>query len=79
MLGLTVEDRTTGFKGIVTGRVEYLTGCNQCLVVPKMGAKETKKPDGEWFDEQRLVIVGNRRVTLDNSKATGPDREAPKR
>lgn len=27
-LGLEVKDIVTGFRGIITGRCEYLTGCH---------------------------------------------------
>ena len=79
LLGSTVVDRVTGFSGIVTGYVTYLSGCNQALVVPKMG-RDGKKPDGEWFDEQRLIVDTKRpKVVLDNARAPGFDTAAPKR
>ncbi len=53
ILGFTVKDRITGFKGVAVGHVEYLTGCNQTLVVPPVDA-EGKLRDGQWFDDQRL-------------------------
>lgn len=77
ILGLTVKDRITGFQGVVTGYVTYLSGCNQCLVVPRVG-KDGKKIEGEWFDEQRLVTLSHARIVLDN-KAAGFDQQAPKR
>jgi hypothetical protein len=77
ILGRKVKDRITGFNGVVTGYVKYLTGCNQCLVIPPMG-KENKKPDGEWFDEQRLEVLKGLALVLDNSKANGFDKAAPK-
>lgn len=77
MLGLTVKDRITGFTGIVTGYVEYLTGCNQALVVPPM--KDGKLPASEWFDVQRLEDTGASRMVLDNGATPGCDKAAPKR
>lgn len=79
MLGKTVEDRITGFKGIVTGYVSYLSGCNQCLVTPRIKEDGTKR-EAEWFDEQRLEVVsGIPAIALDNSKGAGFDVQAPKR
>lgn len=77
MLGLTVKDRITGFTGVVTGYVEYLTGCNQCLLVPPM--HEGKRMEAEWFDVQRLEDTGAERIVLDNGTTPGCDRAAPKR
>lgn len=48
-----MNDKVTGFTGTVTGRVEYLTGCRQYLVQPRVGEKG-KYPDAHWFDEDRL-------------------------
>ncbi|WP_309086432.1 hypothetical protein [Chelativorans sp.] len=78
VLGTKVRDRITGFSGVVTGRVEYLTGCNQVLVSPP--AKE----DGslvaaEWLDEQRLEVISEDRILLDNGASPGCDRPAPRR
>lgn len=54
--GSTVKDNITGFAGVVTGRCDYITGCNQYAVQP------AKKDDGtfieaRWFDEHRLAVM----------------------
>ena len=78
MLGKKVKDKITGFEGVVTGRVEYLTGCNQCLVQPKVG-KDGGFKDSQWFDEQRLIADTKvKPVTLDNGRTPGADKPAPK-
>ena len=56
-LGLEAEDKITGIKGVIVGRIEYLFGCNQYGLAGKV-SKEGKKPDTEWFDEGRIKIVG---------------------
>lgn len=56
-LGQKVKDKVTGFTGIVIGKAEYLTGCNQYGVQPKV-TKEQKVDSAIWFDEGRLEIVG---------------------
>jgi hypothetical protein len=78
MLGNTVKDRITGFTGVVTGYVEYLTGCNQALVVPPV-APDGAMRSAEWLDVQRLEIQPGPRVTLDNGATPGCDKPAPKR
>ncbi len=75
-LGMKVKDKITGFTGIVTGYVTYITGCNQALVVPAVG-KDGAAKDASWFDEQRLEQVGKTVISLDNSKARGFDKAAP--
>jgi hypothetical protein len=78
-LGLTVKDRITGFQGAVTGYVQYLTGCNQVLVVPPLGADGALR-DAQWFDVQRVDVVQHiPRHELDNGANPGCDKAAPKR
>lgn len=76
-LGRKGKDKITGYVGVVTGCVEYISGCNQLLLVPAVG-KDGKVPDAQWFDEQRIDLSG-KPIVLDNSKTPGPDKEAPKR
>jgi len=76
-LGSKVKDKITGFTGIVTGYVRYLSGCNQALVVPPLD-KDGKLQEANWFDEQRLEKADDSIVTLDNGKTPGPDKPAPK-
>jgi len=77
-LGTKVKDKITGFTGIVTGYVQYLTGCNQALVQPPV-AKDGTYKDSWWIDEQRLELVDNTVIKLDNGRNPGPDKAAPKR
>lgn len=77
-LGIKVKDRISGFSGVVTGFVTYLTGCNQALVAPAIG-KDGNLRHAEWFDVQRLERIGTSKITLDNSKSPGFDRAPPVR
>lgn len=78
-LGLEAKDKVTGFKGVIIGKAEYLTGCNQYGLCPPVSA-EGKKVDTEWFDEGRIEIIGKgvlaKEVTGD--KNGGPNRDCPK-
>lgn len=56
-LGKEVKDTVTGFKGIVTSRTEYLTGCARYGVQPKVN-KEGVVPDARFFDENQLEVIG---------------------
>ena len=75
-LGATYADKITGFKGVATGYVKYLTGCNQVLLVPKCDEKGAKV-SAEWFDVQRVAKTNDAVVKLDNSKTPGFDAPAP--
>ncbi len=55
MLGKKVKDIITGFEGIVTGRAQYITGCDQLLVQPI--SKSGEYIEGRWFDDMRLDVV----------------------
>jgi hypothetical protein len=81
-LGWTYKDVITGFKGVATGYVQYITGCNQVLLNPKVDA-DGKIRDSNWFDEARLQICAEEApVELDTKLVTanpGPDKQAPKR
>ena len=77
-LGQLVKDKITGYAGIVTGLCEYISGCNQALIVPRVG-KDGKRDQGEWFDVQRLAVTSKTILRLNNNSTPGPDREAPKR
>ncbi|MFL5327383.1 MAG: hypothetical protein ACJ8C4_00580 [Gemmataceae bacterium] len=77
-LGIRVKDKITGFVGVVTGFVQYISGCNQVLVAPPVD-KDGKRIDSEWFDVQRLERVDDSKVTLDNADHAGADSEPPKR
>lgn len=78
LLGTTMKDQITGFKGVVVGYCQYITGCHQVLLVPKVG-KDGSYVDSCWFDEQRCTQVGTKVVDLDNTKTPGFDKAAPKR
>jgi len=67
-----VEDSVTGFKGTVTGRTEYVTGCRQYLVQSKMKKGENKYPDARWIDEDRLVVKGKPEVVETTTKKGKP-------
>jgi len=74
--GETLRDMITGFKGVVVGHSDYLTGCDVFLLVPR--SKDGKKSDGVWFDEDRLERVKAKKVVLKiNKQKPGKDMEAP--
>jgi len=78
-LGSKGRDRITGFAGVITGRCEYLTGCNRVLLSPHVGADGSYK-EPQWFDEQCIEIDDAAGViALDNGSSPGFGKEPPKR
>ena len=75
-MGRTYVDKITGFAGVATGYCQYITGCNQALLVPFVGEDGASR-DGKWFDEQRLDITGAAKIVLDNGATPGCDIPAP--
>jgi len=79
-LGNKVEDKVSGFTGVVTGIVDYITGCRQALVAPRLD-KDGKRVDSEWFDVQRLEVrvSGDALNLIERAPATpGADTPAPR-
>jgi len=72
---IDVVDELTGFKGVVTGHADYVTGCDQYLVQPPSKDGEWKEP--KWFDEKRLgILEASQQVVIDEDK-NGADIPAP--
>ena len=58
-LGLEVEDKITGFTGIAVSKVEYINGCIQFCVQPKMKTSDKGcRPDIAYIDEGQLIVIG---------------------
>ena len=55
-LGDKVKDKVTGFVGVATCRTEFLNGCVQFGIAPKVG-KDNKMPEPVDIDEDSLIIV----------------------
>jgi hypothetical protein len=79
-LGVKAKDKVTGFEGIVTGRAEYLYGCEQYCINPKVD-KAGKVLDAQWFDVGRIEIIGKGIAAKEvlTEKPGGPQRDAPQR
>jgi hypothetical protein len=62
--GYTYRDPITGFEGICVGKAQFMTGCDQSLLSPKIGSPSK---DPAWYDDLRLVRVEDvARVGLPN-------------
>ena len=79
-LGVLAKDKITGFEGIITAKIEYLTGCDQYCLSPKID-KDGKIPEGAYFDGARLEFVSSGIMPEEvqsNKEKGGPNRDAPK-
>lgn len=78
-LGQQAQDKITGYAGIITARVHYLTGCTQYGLTAPMKDGEIKGT--EYFDEGRIEIVGPgmNAESVSAPAAGGPNRDAPPR
>lgn len=74
-LGQKVQDVVTGFEGIATARVEYLNGCVQYCVKPRVDGSG-KTQDAEYIDQQQLVVVDDG-VLVEARQGGGPQRDTP--
>jgi len=76
-LGYRFTDQITGFTGIATGFCEYISGCAQIMLTPRVGTDGAFAAP-QWFDEQWLVCVeGDGKITLINDATPGLDIPAP--
>ena len=71
-LGQIGKDKITGFKGILTARCEFLTGCNRYCIQPKE-LRDGKPVDSIYFDEAQIEIVGK---GISPEKVQGEERGA---
>lgn len=78
-MGQKVRSIVSGFTGIVTGRVEYINGCVQYVVEPRV-KEDGSRIDSQWVDEQNLEIVdqGIASTVPVALRAGGPQPNVPK-
>ena len=69
-------DVVTGFTGTIVSRVEYLTGCTQYCLKPRID-KEGNPRDGIYFDEQSLEIFEDKPVEVKSTRTGGPQTDYP--
>lgn len=73
--GVLVQDTVSGLEGIINGRVEWINGCKQYSVQPRVKKDDpSKKPDSWWIDEAQLeeLADANNPITIDKKGTGGP-------
>jgi len=56
-LGQKGKDKITGFEGILTSRVEFLTGCNRYSIQPTI-LNNGMPYEAIYIDESQIEILG---------------------
>ena len=74
LLGLKVQDKVTGQKGVVASISFDLYGCVQAIVNPGMD-KDGKPRDSLWFDVARLTVLDKKPVMQTPDYEYGPQAE----
>jgi len=73
-LGDKVKDSVSGIIGIVTQRTEYLNGCIQYGVQPKVTSKNPDEIKTWIIDEEQLTKIGGLKK-VKKSRNGGPTRK----
>lgn len=76
VLGKTYSDRITGFAGVATAKIQYLTGCEQTGLQPRE-LRDGKPMETVWFDDQKLTATDEPSVEIDEAEFTGADFSPP--
>lgn len=78
--GVKAKDKISGFQGIVIGKAQYLTGCDQVCLKPSVD-KEGKMQDAHWFDEGAIEEVSEALKPKDvqSKRPGGPRNDQPKK
>ena len=70
-LGDTVVDKVSGLEGTAVSRTEYLNGCVNYGVMPKLKKGATEMPS--WnIDEDQLRVVKKKAVKVKKTPTGGP-------
>ena len=68
-LGDKLRDTVSGLEGVAVARTEYMNGCTQYQVLPKMKKGTTEMPS--WhIDEEQLELVKSK-TKIRKKKPTG--------
>lgn len=74
-LGDKVREDITGFVGVVTGVVHYISGCDQALLQPPI-KEDGSYQSAHWIDIDRLRLVEAKTATK-RRKRVGAEMSAP--
>ena len=75
-IGQKMRCKITGFEGIATSKIEYLNGCIQYCIKPKMD-KDGKMPEGEFIDVEQLEVIYKLPVKTERTNTGGDKMDTP--
>ncbi len=76
-LGVKARDKISGFVGTITGRTQYITGCMQYVLEAE--SKDNAKPEVQWVDEDRLIVIDAPKISPEPAGRGGPHPTPPAR
>lgn len=74
-LGNKIRCKASGLTGIAVSRLEYINGCVQYCVKPKVG-KDGKDVEGIYIDRELLEVVG-KGLYVEKKRTGGMIRDLP--
>ena len=69
-IGDMLEDKVTGYKGVVMGITYYATGCVHYALQSRIIGRDDKLPEWQWMDETRLDRIEEKAVEFNGRQAT---------
>lgn len=73
-LGDKVRCKITGFEGVAVAKSEFINGCIQFSVVPKISKKEPGlMPDPTEIDSHSLEVIPSKKKKIIKSETGGPN------
>lgn len=58
LFGKLCRDKITNFTGVCIGKIEWMFGCDQYCLAPRVKNEEpTKMNDSQWFDDGRVEVI----------------------
>jgi hypothetical protein len=71
-LGDKVRDKVSGFVGIATSKTEFMNGCIQYDIIPKVG-KDNKPVEGLSIDIINLEVIKRAKPKIEEDETGGPN------
>ena len=76
--GDVLQDKVTGFTGVVMVCAAYATGCHHYGILPR-DMPNGKPAEWEWIDQSRLTLVNSKVVDFSTgaTATSGPEPRGP--